>query len=149
MTRLAALFLLIVSCSASKAADCTNLTPVQCYSDGLKQVEEALGKFKTLEADLKQTQKELAEAKQAINALKQAVIGLTSRVSGLESKTAGISGDGNSLTLTAAKVIFFSIGDARYDFPSNGNLNIRLRLDQDKFCFAANDKARAPDQKCF
>jgi hypothetical protein len=147
MTRIVVVLLLIISCSSSQAADCTNLTPVQCYADGLKQVQEALGKFSTLEADLKTTRGELASAQIEIAGLKQAVGGLTQKIADIEKRTTGISSDGTSLALSVSTNVRINVGRATYDFPDNGNLNIGVG--NGALCLATNNKALTPSTKCF
>lgn len=70
-----ALFSYIVLFSTSLAStawalDCTKLTPVDCYTQGLKQVQEALGAFESLRSEVAKLRDELSNARGEIVILK-------------------------------------------------------------------------------
>jgi hypothetical protein len=57
--------------SSSWALDCTNLKPVDCYTQGVKQVEEAEGKFESLRSEISNLRDELRDARREIAALQR------------------------------------------------------------------------------
>jgi len=68
----AAFLLLITIPSVSFAADCSNQSPVQCYQDGLKQIEDALGKITTLEGQVDALRAENARLRDSLDQLAKA-----------------------------------------------------------------------------
>jgi outer membrane murein-binding lipoprotein Lpp len=70
------------------------------------------------------------------------LVALNNRLMTVEKKTDHVESSGGIFRL--------HVGDVRYDFPSNGNLNVQF--DNNVVCFAANDKTGRPNasdlQRC-
>jgi hypothetical protein len=56
---LVTLFFMLTTASHGLTADCTNKAPVDCYTDGLSQVEAALGRVKELDAQIQKFRSEI------------------------------------------------------------------------------------------
>jgi hypothetical protein len=82
-----AVLLSLLPVSTSWGLDCTKLTPVDCYTQGVKQVEEAQAAFESLRSEVAGLRGELRNANRVIADLKDNVQGLKSDVPQLTFKS--------------------------------------------------------------
>lgn len=84
---LATMMFLVTVCSPALAVDCTNEKPVDCYTKGTKEVEQALGRFKHLEDNLNDLAREVKKNKDDVESL---IAGLTQEIKVLEANVPSI-----------------------------------------------------------